>query len=288
MSLSSDFLEKITFPYYARRQAQIAPPLPSIAWNRLALSGYCDALIQLKGTASPATYPRRIRLFYELYEKAAEISPDLGKLDLLERNLSKLDRLPAEALINAALEWNQTAAALEGFCLDRLRGQKYTNEQLVEVIQSYMYKFLAESAIPQFTDYLSRFEEELQQVAKLKNYPPAAMVKLNINHRFFGTLHTDRPEVRDRIAGDPELTAMVNELNRSFFRLVNEINWKLPESGRSLKADPSRQNLSSLHDFRLVLSYFYDAEEEIEYQSGFFSKLRDVFKWNSGGASSSK
>lgn len=112
MAKTEDVLDKLTFPFYAHFQARIVTPLPSIAWNKIALTGYMDILLSLKEIDPPGNYLRKIRTFYESYEKELKTRPLLGEVDSLSRSLGHYDPSNSKATATFAVRWKLHGSSL--------------------------------------------------------------------------------------------------------------------------------------------------------------------------------
>jgi len=280
MNETTDLLEMISFPYYAHLQARLNIALQSISWNKVALLGYIDFLLYAKDQLPPAGFQRKIRMLYENYENLSKNYPALGDLDGLFRGLNRLDKDQPDQVTTTALQWHHTVQVLEKICLNMTaRRLNYNNpSQLSDALQRTIYQLRQSAVLPKLNDFLDEEQEEIRRLAQLKKYPITFFQKLKLRHQFGGTFHTDKEPVRFLIEKDPELQDLANIINKTFFRLINLINQKLPEPDRSLKAKQSTQDLSTPRDYRLVINLAYDGNDEIEYESGLFSKLRNLIR----------
>lgn len=280
MNDTTDLLEMISFPYYAHLQAQLTNAIHSISWNKVALLGYIDILLYAKDQLPPAGFQRKIRALYEIYENLSKNYPILGDLDGLFRGLNRLDKDQSEPVTTTAIQWHNTVQVLEKICLDMTaRSYNYSNQsQLSEALQRSLYQLQQASVLPKLNDFLDEEQEEIRRLAQLKKYPVTFFQKIKLRHQFWGTFHTDKEPVRFLIEKEPELKDLANNISKSFFRMVNLINQKLPEPDRSLRAKQSNQDLSTPRDYRLVIHLAYDGNDENEYESGLFSKLRNLIR----------
>ncbi len=280
MNETTDLLEMISFPYYAHLQAQLTNAIHSIAWNKVALLGYIDILLYAKDQLPPAGFQRKIRMLYENYENLSKNYPALGDLDSLFRGLNRLDKDQSEPVTTTAIQWHNTVQVVEKICTNMVaRRYNYDNpSQLGEGLQRSLYQLQQSSVLPKLNSFLDEEQEEIRRLAQLKKYPITFFQKLKLRHQFGGTFHTDKEPVQFLVEKDPELQDLANLINKTFFRIVNLINQKLPEPDRSLKAKQSNQDLSTPRDYRLVVNLTYDGNDENEYESGLFSKLRSLIR----------
>jgi hypothetical protein len=280
MTQSQDLLEKTALPYFAHCQARIAPPLHSIVWNKVALSGYIDIAILLKNHEPPSSYLRKIRAFYEHYEQIDTVHPLLGDLDTLSRNLIHLDKANSKAVTTFALKWNSVVHALEDFCLDLILQRKINGlEQVAESLQALIFTMMEAAVLPRWAELLDQQQLELTKMIQVRNLPPAALAKVNFRYQFSSNYQTDQQWLKDIIKADKELQDLIYILNKNFLRLVNLINEKIPESDRQLQANPAKQvPPSPSQDYRLLMTYSYDGNDEGTYHPSFFSLLRNFLK----------
>lgn len=280
MNEITGFLEMLSFPYYAHLQAQLTNAVQSISWNKVALLGYVDILLYAKDQLPPAGFQRKIRMLYENYENLGKNYPALGDLDGLFRGLNRLDKDQAEQVTATAIQWHNTVQVLEKICLNLAVRRLNYNEpsQLSEALQRALYQLHQSAVLPKLNDFLEEEQEEIRRLAQLKKYPIAVFQKLKLRNQFSGSFHTDKEPVRFLIEKDAELQDLVNIINKTFFRIVNLINQKLPEPDRSLKANQTSQDLSTPRDYRLVVNLAYDGNDENEYEAGLFAKLRNLIR----------
>jgi hypothetical protein len=280
MTETTDFIEMISFPYYAHLQARLSNPAHSISWNKVALFGYIDILLYAKEQLPPAGFQRKIRTLYESYPNLAKNYPLLGDLDGHLRAINRLDFEQTEQLTIAALNWHNTIEVIEKICLD-LVSRKYnftTPSQLSEALQRSLYEMNNASVLPKLTDFLDEEQEEIRRLVQLKQYPATIFQKIKLRRQFYGTINTDKEPLQFLLKKDPELHGIISIINKTFFKLINLINQKLPKPDRSLKTDQSCQDLSASQDYRLVITLSFDGEEENEYESGLFAKLRSLLR----------
>lgn len=277
---TTDLQEMLSFPYYAHLQAQLTNPAHSIAWNKVALIGYIDILIYAKEQFPPAGFQRKIRMLYEQYQNLTKNYPILGDLDGLFRALDRLDKDQAEQVTAIALEWHTIVQVIEKICLDLVsRRNNYSDSsQLSEVLQRSLYQLQVAAILPKLSDFLDEEQEEIRRLAQLKRYPITVFQKIKLRHQYAGTFHTDKESIQFLFEKDPDLQNLINNISKSFFRLVNAINQKLPEPDRSLKTNQSSQDLSSPQDFRLTVNLSYDGNDENVYESGLFARLRNLIR----------
>ena len=280
MTQSQDLLEKMALPYFAHCQARIAPALHSIVWNKVALSGYIDIAILLKDHEPPTSYLRKIRAFYEHYEQIDLVQPLLGDLDALSRNLVHLDKANSKAVLAFSLKWNSIVHTLENFCLDLVLQRKINGlEQVAESLQSLIFTMMEAAILPRWTELLDQQQLELAKMFQLRNLPTAALAKINFGYQFSSNYQTDQQWLKNIIRSDKELQDLIYILNKNFLRLVNLINEKVPESNRQLQANPAKQVPSSpSQDYRLMITYSYDGNDEGDHHASFFSLLRNFLK----------
>jgi hypothetical protein len=280
MNETTELLQMISFPYYAHLQARLTNAIHSISWNKAALLGYIDILLYTKDQLPPAGFQRKIRMLYENYENLSKNYPALGDLNGLFRGLDRLDKDQSEQVTITALKWHNTVEVIEKICQDiTMRRSNYNNiAQLNEALQRSLYQLQQSSVLPKLNDFLEEEQEEIRRLAQLKKYPVAFFQKLKLRHQFGGVFHTDKESIQFLIEKDPELQDLTNTINKTFFRLINSINQKLPEADRSLKTKQSDQDLSAPSDYRLVINLAYDGDDENEYESGLFSKLRNLIR----------
>ena len=280
MNQSSDLLEKMALPYFAHCQARIAPALHSIVWNKVALSGYIDIAILLKGYEPPSSYLRKIRAFYEHYEQIDTVQPLLGDLDALSRNLVHLEKANSKAVITFAIKWNSVVHALENFCLDLVLQRKINGlEQVAESLQSLIFTMMEEAILPRWTELLDQQQLELTKMFQLRNLPTATLAKVNFRYQFSSNYQTDQQWLKKIIKSDKELQDLIYILNKNFLRLVNLINEKIPEPDRHLQANPAKPVPSNpSQDYRLMLTYSYDGNDDGDHPASFFSLLRNSLK----------
>lgn len=280
MTQSEDLLERMVFPYFTHCQAQIAPALHSIAWNKVALSGYIDVAILLKGLEPPGSYLRKIRTFYENYEQIDSTHPLLGDLDTLSRNLVHLDKANSKSVIAFAVKWNSIVHALEKLCFELLSQRKINVlDQITESLQSLLFTMMEETVLPRWIEQLDQQQLELVKMFQLRNLPSAALAKVNFRYQFCSNYQTDQPWLRNLIKSDKELQDLIYILNKNFLRLVNLINEKVPEPERQLQANPVKQvPTSPSQDYRFAVTYSYDGDDEGKYHANFFSLLRNFLK----------
>jgi hypothetical protein len=280
MTQSQDFMEKMALPYFAHCQARIAPALHSIAWNKVALSGYIDVVILLKGIEPPTSYLRKIRAFYEHYEQIDTTHPLLGDLDTLSRNLIHLDKANSKAVTAFAVKWNSIVHALENLCFEHIVQRKINGfDQIAELLQTLIFTMMEENVLPRWAELLDQQQLELTKMFQLKNLPTAALAKVHFRYQFSSNYQTDQCWLKSLIQGDKELQDLIYILNKNFLRLVNLINEKVPEPERQIQANPAKQVVASpSQDYRFLISYSYDGNDEGEYRANFFSLLRNFLK----------
>jgi len=275
-----NFIEMVSYPYYAHLQAQLASPAHSISWNKVALIGYIDVLLYIKDQIPPAGFQRKIRNLYESYPSLDKNYPILGDLDGLFRALTRLDKDKTEQVTSIALQWHNTVQVLEKICFELTAYHNNFNDlyQLTEALQRSLYQIQLTTTLPKLNDFLDAEQEEFLYLAQLKQYPTTVFQKINFRHQFSGTFHTDKETVQLLFEKEPAFQDIINNINKAFFQLVNIINQKLPEPKRSLKTIQSNQDLSSPQDYRLVVNLSYDGNDENEYESGMFAKLRNLLR----------
>lgn len=280
MSEPSDFLEMISFPYYAHLQARLINAAHSISWNKVALIGYVDILLYAKDLIPPAGFQRKIRMLYENYPNLDKNYPILRDLDGLFKGLSRLDKNKTEEVTTTALKWNETVQTLEKICLDlTIRRNNFSNpSQLNEALQLLLFQKSMDSVLPKLAEFLDEEQEEIRRLVQLKSYPATVFQKIKLRHQFTGTINTDKEPIQFMVGKDPELHDLINNINKTFFKLTNRINQKLPEPDRSLKTNQSGQDLSTPQDYRLVVTLAYDGADENEYESGLFAKIRSLLR----------
>lgn len=280
MSEPNDFLEMISFPYYAHLQARLFNATHSISWNKVALIGYIDILLYAKDLIPPAGFQRKIRMLYENYLNLDKNYPLLRDLDGLFKALNRLDKNKTEEVASTALRWHETVQVLEKICLDlAIRRNNYSDpSQLNEALQLLLYRKNTDSVLPKLTGFLDEEQEEIRRLVQLKRYPATIFQKINFRHEFNGTINTDKEPVQFLIGKDPELHDLINNISKSFFKLVNIINQKLPEPDRSLKTNQSGQDLSTPQDYRVAVTLSYNGTDENEYESGLFAKIRSLLR----------
>ncbi|NLW46482.1 MAG: hypothetical protein GXY86_03985 [Firmicutes bacterium] len=280
MTETTNFMEMISFPYYAHLQARLSNPVHSISWNKVALFGYIDILLYAKEQIPPAGFQRKIRMLYENYPNLAKNYPLLGDLDGHFRAVNRLDFEQTQQLTTAALNWHNTIQVIEKICLNLVsRKDNFSNsDQLNEALQRSLYQMNNASVLPKLSDFLDEEQEEIRRLVELKQYPATVFQKIKLRRQFYGTINTDKQPLQFLVAKDPELLGLISIINKTFFKLVNLINQKLPKPDRSLKTDQSSQDLSASHDYRLVITLSFDGEDENEYESGLFAKLRSLLR----------
>jgi hypothetical protein len=279
MSQSEDVLQKMALPYFAHCQARISPALHSIAWNKVALSGYIDIAILQKGIEPPGSYLRKIRTFYENYEQIDASAPLLGDLDALSRNLTHLDKENSKAVTIFALKWNSVVHALEDFCFTLVSQHKINSrDQIVESLQSFVFTMTEQNVLPRWGDLLEQQQLELSKIFQLKNLPSAALEKIHFKYQFSANYQSDQRWLTSLINNDKELQDIIHLLNKNFLRLVNQINEMIPEPERHLQVNPAKQSTGPSQDYRFSITYFYDGNDEGNYRANFFSQLRNFLK----------
>lgn len=280
MNDANDFLEMISFPYYAHIQARISNPAHSISWNKVALFGYIDILLYAKEQLPPAGFQRKIRMLYENYPNLAKNYPLLGDLDGMLRALNRLDFGQSEQVTKTALTWHNTIQVIEKICLDLVTRKNNFSDpaELSEALQRSLFQMNNNSILPKLADFLDEEQEEIRRLVQLKRYPTTVFQKIKLRRQFYGTINTDKQQLQFLYEKDPELQDLINSINKTFFKLINLLNQKLPEPDRSLKTDQLSQDLSAPHDYRLVITLSYDGEDENEYESGLFAKLRSLLR----------
>jgi hypothetical protein len=280
MTETTNFMELISFPYHAHLQARLSNPVHSISWNKVALFGYIDILLYAKELLPPTGFQRKIRMLYESYPNLAKNYPLLGDLDGQLRAANRLDFEQTEQLTIAALNWHNTIQVIEKICLDLVsRKYSFTNPtQLSEALQRSLYQMNNASILPKLTDFLDEQQEEIRRLVQLKQYPTTIFQKIKLRRQFYGTINTDKEQLQFLVEKDPELLGLINIINKTFFKLINLINQKLPKPDRSLKTDHSSQDLSASQDYRLIITLSFDGEDENEYESGLFAKLRSLLR----------
>jgi hypothetical protein len=191
-----------------------------------------------------------------------------------------LDFEQTEQLTIAALNWHNTIQVIEKICLDLVsRKYSFTNPtQLSEALQRSLYQMNNASILPKLTDFLDEQQEEIRRLVQLKQYPTTIFQKIKLRRQFYGTINTDKEQLQFLVEKDPELLGLINIINKTFFKLINLINQKLPKPDRSLKTDHSSQDLSASQDYRLIITLSFDGEDENEYESGLFAKLRSLLR----------
>ncbi len=277
---TTGFMEMLSFPYYAHLQAQLANPTHSISWNKVALIGYIDILLYAKDQIPPAGFQRKVRILYESYPNLSRNYPVLGDLDGLFRALNRLDKDQAELVTSVALQWHSTVQEIEKICFELAARRNNFNgpSQLAEALQRSLYQLQSTAILPKLSGFLDEEQEEIRRLAQLKQYPITVVQKIKFQHQFSGTFHTDKEPIHFLFEKDSDLQDLVNNINKAFFRLVNSINQKLPGPDRSLKTNQSSQNLSTPQDYRLVINLSYDGNDENEYESDLFAKLRSLLR----------
>jgi hypothetical protein len=280
MNPSQDLLEKMALPYYAHCQAKIAPALHSIAWNKVALSGYIDIAILLKGEEPPSSYLRKIRSFYENYSDIATSHPLLGDLDALSRNLIHLDKANNKALTAFAVKWNLIIHVLEAFCLELISLHQINDpDKIAETLQSLVYAMIEERVLPHWSELLEQQQSELSRLFQLKNLPTTALSKVHFKYQYSANCQSDQQWLIDLIQSDQEIQDAVLILNKNFLRLVNLINEKIPEPDRRVQVHPVKNETTSpSQDYRLTVTYSFDGNDEGEYRANFFPLLRNFLK----------
>lgn len=280
MSDTNDFLEMISFPYYAHIQARISNPAHSISWNKVALFGYIDILLYAKEQLPPAGFQRKIRMLYENYPNLAKNYPLLGDLDGLLRALNRLDFDRQEQVTTTALTWHNTVQVIEKICMDLvIRKNNFSDPaELTEALQRSLFQMNNAAILPKLADFLDEKQEEIRRLVEIKRYPATIFQKMKLRRQFYGTLNTDKEQLQFLCEKDPELLDLIGNISKAFFKLINILNQKLPEPDRSLKIDQAGQDLSAPQDYRLVITLSYDGEEESEYESGLFAKLRSLLR----------
>ncbi len=280
MNDTIDYLEMISFPYYTHLQAQLLNPIHSISWNKVALIGYIDLLLYAKELLPPAGFQRKVRMLYEHYQNLGKNYPILGDLDGLFRGLNRLDKDQAEQVTSIALQWHNVVQVIEKICLDMVARRHNLKDpiQLSEGLQRTIYQLQLTSVLPKLSEFLEEEQEEIRRLTQLKKYPVTIFQKIKLRHQFSGSFHTDKETIQSLVEKDPELQDLVNKISKAFFRLVNLVNQKLPEPDRSLKTNQTSQDLSTPQDFRLVVNLSYDGNDENEYESGLFAKLRSLLR----------
>jgi hypothetical protein len=219
-------------------------------------------------------------MLYESYPNLAKNYPLLGDLDGQLRAANRLDFEQTEQLTIAALNWHNTIQVIEKICLDLVsRKYSFTNPtQLSEALQRSLYQMNNASILPKLTDFLDEQQEEIRRLVQLKQYPTTIFQKIKLRRQFYGTINTDKEQLQFLVEKDPELLGLINIINKTFFKLINLINQKLPKPDRSLKTDHSSQDLSASQDYRLIITLSFDGEDENEYESGLFAKLRSLLR----------
>ena len=279
MPQGSDLLELIVIPYYAHNQAKISGVLSSIAWNKVALTGYIDILLLAKEITPPSGFLRKIRSFYEYYEKAVNNTPLLGELESLFRALNQLDKTNPKAVTTFALKWHATIQALEQLCMENIAMQKLGNrQQICEALQTMIFALQESATLPHWDLLLDQQQFEISKYVQLKNHSSAALQRFNLKTDFAATFHTDKEQVRTLMKEDPEIGTLIQNLNKNFLRLVYLINNKLPEPERHLKVNPTEHELTVAQDYCLTFNYFYNGRDEGEYETNFFTRLRTLLK----------
>ncbi len=280
MSEATDFLEMISFPYFSHLQARLSNPAHSISWNKVALIGYIDILLYAKDQLPPAGFQRKIRMLYEHYQNLDKNYPLLGDLDGLFRAINRLDIDKDDLVTATALQWHATVQVIEKICLDLVARRSNFNDpsQLSEALQRSLYQMNRAAILPRLEDFLNEEQEEIRRLAQLKRYPTTVFQKIKLRRQFAGTIHTDKEPLQFLFEKDTELQDLINGINKAFFKLVNMVNQKLPEPDRSLKTNQASQDLSTPHDYRLVITLSYDGTDENEYESGLFAKLRSLLR----------
>lgn len=273
-------LRKMALPYYAHRQAVIAPALSSIAWNMIAFSGFLDLALLVKDLEPPANIVRKIRSFYESYEQIAEIKPILGDLDTLSRNLAHLDKTNTNAVRTFALKLNGAVQALEQFALQLINQLKINDpDKTAEELQDILFSMQEESSLPGLAELLEQQQLELSKMVQLKNLPATTLAKFSFNQQFEGSFQVDRPWLHNWITTDKELQGVLTTLHKNFLHLINLINGKIPLPERRLKLNSIGEDSSvPSHDYRLALKYYYGGTEESVYHYQIFDLLRNLLK----------
>lgn len=280
MNESIDYLEMISFPYYAHLQAQLTNATHSISWNKVALIGYIDLLLYAKEQLPPAGFQRKVRMLYENYQNLGKNYPILGDLDGLFRGLNRLDKDQSEQVTSIALQWHNAVQVIEKICLDiAVRRHNFNDQsQLNEGLQRALYQLHQSAILPKLSDFLEEEQEEIRRLTQLKKYPVTVFQKIKLRHQFSGSFHTDKEPIQFLIEKDPDLKDLINKISKTFFKLVNLVNQKLPEPDRSLKTKQTSQDLSAPQDFRLIVNLSYDGNDENEYESGLFAKIRSLLR----------
>lgn len=279
MAQPDDVLTKLVFPYYAHFQARIVASLPSIAWNRIALTGYIDILLSLKEVEPPGNYLRKIRAFYENYEKELKTRPLLGEVDSLSRSLGHYDPSNSKATAAFAVRWNSMVQAFENLCLETVSRHRIGDlQQLIETLQNAIYEMQEQADLPGWDELLSQAQNELAKLYQMKKLPKTTLAKFNLAQQYTATFQTEKPQVRKVLTGDSEVQSQIAQMNKCFLRLINSINQKLPAPQRNLKVKPSEEDFSPAQDFRLVVSYHYNGNDEEEFDSNFYTMLRNIIR----------
>lgn len=275
---NNDLVKKMVFPYFACRHARILPPVPSIAWNKIALFEYIDILILIKEIEPPGSLLRKIRLFYENYENEVNSNPLLGDLDALSRMLDRLDQANSQAIINLAVSLNQKITAFEKLCFEKVSGLRVGSlQQLEETIQEEIFTLLEQAQSPGWEDLLKQQQLEIIHIMKTKNQP-VNLFKMNLEHQFASFFLSEKQNVKSLIQNDNEVKELILNINKSFFKLIHMINKKLPPSERHLKVNAAGQELSSPQDYRLSLHYLYNGTDEEAYETNVFTPWQNWFK----------
>ena len=279
MAQADDVLTKLIFPYYAHFQARIVAPLPSIAWNQIALTGYIDILLSLKEVDPPGNYLRKIRTFYESYEKELKIRPLLGEVDSLSRSLGHYDPSNSKATATFAVRWNSMVQAFENLCLETVSRQRIGDlQQLLETLQNAIYEMQEQANLPGWPELISQTQNELSKLYELKKYPKNALAKFNLAQQYTTTFQTEKPPVHKLLTEDSEIQSQIAQMNKCFLRLVNSINQKLPAPQRNLKIKPSEEDFSPAQDYRLVVSYHYNGNDDEEFDTNCYAMLRNMIR----------
>ncbi|HEX3047032.1 MAG TPA: hypothetical protein VHY08_19920 [Bacillota bacterium] len=275
----TELLKNLVFPYYAHCQAGICPPLASIAWNKVALSGYIEILLSIKEKTFPASYHRKLMAFYSLYEKEIKSHPLLGEIDTLSRNLAHLDLTNSQLVTTFASRWAVALHELETFCIDQISQQKMVErENLLESLQVLVFNLQEQAELPGWTELLNQQQEEVLKLFQLNNYPKAALAKFNMRHQFSAVFQTEKAPVAALLNEDQELKEIVRDFSKTFLKLVNSTNQKLPAPNRHLRVNPNEQDLSLPQDYRLTVSFTYNGNDQSEFEANFFSALRHLLK----------
>jgi hypothetical protein len=279
MPQNEALLEKMVLPYFAHCQARILPALYSIAWNKVALSGYLDFALIMKKLDPPNSYLRKIRAFYENYEHIDQAHPLLADLDALSRNQTHLDKDNGMAVTAFALKWNNIVQAFEQFCFDLISQHQIDNpDQVRELLQSLVFTAVETNVLPGWIELLDAQQMELSKVFQLRNLPHTALSKVHFKHQFSSGFQSDQQWLENLIRNDKELQDLIRVLNKQFLRLITQINEKLPEPERQIHVNPDKQGAGPSPDYRLAITYFYDGNDDGEYHANFFSVLKTLLK----------